>query len=442
MMGSTSKQVGPYRISTTLGEGHFSKVKLGKHGDTGESVAIKILDKQAMEAAGAEAEVMHEVNIMKQVEHPNVVNLREIIASRESIFLVMEYVPGGDLFDHVAKHGAMKEEAAKAIFCQLIDGVEFCHMNGIFHRDIKAENVLLTSNGHAKLADFGLGALTSSHQDGLIPTFAGTANFAAPEVLARRGGYAGGPADIWSLGVLLFFVTAARAPFLGPEFESLRARIARAEYRVPLWYSDSLSSFLKLIFQVQPAKRAGFEELRGHPWLKPAAEQKRWQELNPVPSNEDLSKVMVAPRQMTMEESESLQQAVAKRPGSAGSSMNAFQLMASALDISAILEDRMESRSLNTRFLSKAQPGAVIAYLEEEASTRGGRLVRSNDCRYKVVAAQTQKGKCTANVDFVTVMPGLLMVQFGKSAGSTAAFHQFFNELLEDPRCKKIMAGG
>jgi len=81
------------------------------------------------------------------------------------------------------------------------------------------------------------------------------------------------------------------------------------------------------------------------------------------------------------EESESLQQAVAKRPGSAGSSMNAFQLMASALDISAILEDRMESRSLNTRFLSKAQPGAVIAYLEEEASTRGGRLVRSNDCR-------------------------------------------------------------
>lgn len=439
-MGIFGTQIGNYRIGKTLGKGQFSKVKAAKNAKTGESVAIKILDKAALEAAKAEEEVMHEVQLMKLVQHPNIVNLIEVIASKDSIFLVMEYVIGGDLFEHIVQNGAMEEEEAKRIFCQLMDGVEFCHMNNIFHRDIKADNVLLTEDGQAKLADFGLGAVALNHlgAEGRLTTFAGTANCAAPEVLTRTAGYAGAPADIWSLGVLLYFLTSQRAPFYGPEYSILVSRVSQGTYHEPLCFSSELASFLQSIFRIDPTTRATFEELRQHPWIKPEVERRRFTVLHPAPSAEDLSKAMLAPRPMTMDECDSLDTALSKgKKGSGG--MNAFELMASALDISAIFDDQKGPARASTRVLTRAGPVAIAQSFGQFATSRGGRLIQSSKSRCKLVAVRTRKGQGTAYVDLVDVLPGLLMIKFLKASGSEAAFQELFKDVFEDPECKKLL---
>jgi serine/threonine protein kinase len=156
---SVCTRVGKYELGKTLGEGTFAKVKYAKNMETGESVAIKVLDKDKVLKHKMVEQIKREISTMKLVKHPNIVQLLEVIASKTKIYIVLEYVTGGELFDKILHQGRLKEDESRKYFQQLIEAVDYCHSRGVYHRDLKPENLLLDTDGNLKISDFGLSAL-------------------------------------------------------------------------------------------------------------------------------------------------------------------------------------------------------------------------------------------------------------------------------------------
>ncbi|KAI7739608.1 hypothetical protein M8C21_022633, partial [Ambrosia artemisiifolia] len=158
-------------------------------------------------------EIKQEISTMKLIRHPNVIRMFEVMASKTKIYMVLEFVTGGELFDKIAAEGRLKEDEARKYFQQLINAVDYCHSRGVFHRDLKPENLLLDASGCLKVSDFGLSALPQQvREDGLLHTTCGTPNYVAPEVINNKG-YDGAKADLWSCGVILFVLIAGYLPF-------------------------------------------------------------------------------------------------------------------------------------------------------------------------------------------------------------------------------------
>ena len=181
---AAKKQVGKYEIGRTLGEGTFGKVKHAVNVETQEAVAIKVLDKERIQKQSMGSQIKKEISIMKQLEHANVVKLNEVLASRTKIFIVLELVTGGELFDRIVTSGKLNENDARFYFKQLVGGVAYCHSQGVAHRDLKPENLLLDEQGCLKISDFGLSALYDG-EDGasrsqMLHTTCGTPNYVAP----------------------------------------------------------------------------------------------------------------------------------------------------------------------------------------------------------------------------------------------------------------------
>lgn len=261
------KRVGRYYLGKTLGEGSYAKVKYGQHVETGLPVAVKVLDKSQLIRKEMALQMQREIAIMRQLSHPSIVNLIEVMSSKDKVYIVMELVTGGELFDKVVAEGRLKDDHARKIFIQLLNGLEYCHDQGVYHRDLKPENVLLTTTGDAKLSDFGLGALqVHSRPDGLFQTTCGTPNYVAPEVL-RRKGYEGGPADVWSLGVVLYIMLVGCLPFDEPNMGSLFRKITAAVYATPPWLTDAQRAILRRILVPDPVHRPTLSDLRADPWV-------------------------------------------------------------------------------------------------------------------------------------------------------------------------------
>ncbi|KAK4395936.1 SNF1-related protein kinase catalytic subunit alpha KIN10, partial [Sesamum angolense] len=168
-----------YRLGKTLGHGSFGKVKIAEHLRTGHKVAIKILNRRKMQSPDMEEKVRREIKICRLFVHPHVIRLYEVIETPAEIYVVMEYVMRGELFDYIVEKGRLQEDEARRFFQQIIAGVEYCHRNMVVHRDLKPENLLLDSKGNVKLADFGLSNIM---RDGhFLRTSCGSPNYAAPE---------------------------------------------------------------------------------------------------------------------------------------------------------------------------------------------------------------------------------------------------------------------
>ncbi|KAE8676545.1 CBL-interacting serine/threonine-protein kinase 24 [Hibiscus syriacus] len=170
------RKVGKYEIGRTIGEGTFAKVKFAQNTETGESVAMKVLDRSIIIKHKMIDQIKREISIMKLLTHPYVVRLHEVIASRTKIYIILEFITGGELIHN----GRLSEAEDRRYFQQLIDGVEFCHSKGVYHRDLKPENLLLDSQGNLKISDFGLSALPEQGVS-LLRTTCGTPNYVAPE---------------------------------------------------------------------------------------------------------------------------------------------------------------------------------------------------------------------------------------------------------------------
>jgi serine/threonine protein kinase len=266
-----SRRVGKYEIGISLGEGTFGKVKKAVNVETGEVVAIKILDKEKIQKQNMGSQVKKEISIMKLVRHHFVVKLKEVLASKTKIFIVLELVTGGELFDKIVEAQRFDEETARFYFQQLVVGTIFCHNNGVCHRDLKPENLLLDGNQNLKISDFGLSSMYEGGDGGpdkvtLLHTTCGTPNYVAPEVLADRG-YDGYMADTWSIGVILFVFLAGYLPFDEPTMSALFRKISNADFSYPSWFGDDVKDLLDKILVADPKTRLSLMEIIKHPWF-------------------------------------------------------------------------------------------------------------------------------------------------------------------------------
>ncbi|CAA3001120.1 CBL-interacting kinase 2-like [Olea europaea subsp. europaea] len=232
-----------YELGRLLGQGTFAKVYYARSINTGQGVAIKVIDKEKVMRVGLIAQIKREISVMRLVRHPNIVHLYEVMATKTKIYFVIEYAKGGELFNKVAK-GKLKEDVARKYFMQLINAVDFCHSRDVYHRDLKPENLLLDENENLKISDFGLSALAESkRQDGLLHTTCGTPAYVAPEVINRKG-YEGAKADIWSCGVILFVLLAGYLPFHDSNLMEMYRKIGKAEFRCPSWFPQECNWFI------------------------------------------------------------------------------------------------------------------------------------------------------------------------------------------------------
>ncbi|XP_047249104.1 MAP/microtubule affinity-regulating kinase 3a isoform X7 [Girardinichthys multiradiatus] len=252
---SQQPHVGNYRLLKTIGKGNFAKVKLARHILTGREVAIKIIDKTQLNPNSLQ-KLFREVRIMKILNHPNIVKLFEVIETERTLYLVMEYASGGEVFDYLVAHGRMKEKEARAKFRQIVSAVQYCHQKHIVHRDLKAENLLLDADMNIKIADFGFSnEFTLGNK---LDTFCGSPPYAAPELFQGKK-YDGPEVDVWSLGVILYTLVSGSLPFDGQNLKELRERVLRGKYRIPFYMSTDCENLLKRFLVLSPAKRGTLE---------------------------------------------------------------------------------------------------------------------------------------------------------------------------------------
>ncbi|CAN1341109.1 CBL-interacting serine/threonine-protein kinase 8 [Linum perenne] len=255
------RKVGKYEVGRTIGEGTFAKVKFAQNTETGESVAMKVLDRSTIFKHKMVDQIKREISIMKLVRHPNVVRLHEVLASRTKIYIILEFITGGELFDKIVHHGRLSEAEARRYFQQLIDGVDYCHSKGVYHRDLKPENLLLDSQGNLKISDFGLSALPPPGVT-LLRTTCGTPNYVAPEVLSHKG-YNGAVADVWSCGVILYVLITGYLPF-----DELDLTTLYSKFSCPPWFPVTAKTLIHRILDPNPQTRITIEEIRDDEWFK------------------------------------------------------------------------------------------------------------------------------------------------------------------------------
>ncbi|KAM9433189.1 MAP/microtubule affinity-regulating kinase 3-like isoform 13-T13 [Salvelinus alpinus] len=261
--------VGNYRLLKTIGKGNFAKVKLARHILTGREVAIKIIDKTQLNPNSLQ-KLFREVRIMKLLNHPNIVKLFEVIETERTLYLVMEYASGGEVFDYLVAHGRMKEKEARAKFRQIVSAVQYCHQKHIVHRDLKAENLLLDADMNIKIADFGFSnEFTLGNK---LDTFCGSPPYAAPELFQGKK-YDGPEVDVWSLGVILYTLVSGSLPFDGQNLKELRERVLRGKYRIPFYMSTDCENLLKRFLVLNPAKRGTFEQIMKDRWINVGSEE-------------------------------------------------------------------------------------------------------------------------------------------------------------------------
>ncbi|NP_001371146.1 uncharacterized protein LOC626858 isoform X1 [Mus musculus] len=259
---SKKKRLGSqYRVLFYLGEGTFGTVVLASHLKTEALVAIKMVEisKETLKVIQTERE------ILATLKHPNIICLFQVLITSSHVNFVLEYASGGNLFDLIQEHGPLQEEEAKHIFGQLVASLKYCHNLNIVHRDIKPQNVLLDEERNVKLTDFGLAIKCSPGR--LLSRKCGTRRFWAPEILLGEP-YDSRKTDVWSLGVLLFFITTGDHPFAGRTLIEFEKRLTTGTYRIPPYMSVKLENLIHQILTVPPEKRPSIEDIEKHPWVR------------------------------------------------------------------------------------------------------------------------------------------------------------------------------
>uniref|UniRef100_A0A0G4FJM3 non-specific serine/threonine protein kinase n=1 Tax=Chromera velia CCMP2878 TaxID=1169474 RepID=A0A0G4FJM3_9ALVE len=262
--GAKARSVGHYILGKTIGEGTFGKVKLGTHILTGGKVAIKILEKERIVDVADVERVAREIHILKMIRHPHIIQLYEIIETPRQLYLIMEYAPGGELFDYIVQCQRVPEVEACKFFHQIIAGVEKIHQQRVVHRDLKPENLLLDDHKNIKIVDFGLS--NTYEPDQLLKTACGSPCYAAPEMIAGKK-YVPSCCDIWSCGVILFALVCGYLPFEDANTSQLYKKILAGDYEAPKFISHSVRSLISGMLNTDPTKRFRIVEVRNHAWF-------------------------------------------------------------------------------------------------------------------------------------------------------------------------------
>ncbi|XP_071375536.1 serine/threonine-protein kinase BRSK2-like [Centroberyx affinis] len=263
-LSQSAQYVGPYRLEKTLGKGQTGLVKLGVHCITGQKVAIKIVNREKL-SESVLMKVEREIAILKLIEHPHVLKLHDVYENNKYLYLVLEHVSGGELFDYLVKKGRLTPKEARKFFRQIISALDFCHSHSICHRDLKPENLLLDEKNNIRIADFGMASLQVG--DSLLETSCGSPHYACPEVI-RGEKYDGRRADVWSCGVILFALLVGALPFDHDNLRQLLEKVKSGVFHMPHFIPPDCQALLKGMIEVNPDKRLTLEAIQKHAWYQ------------------------------------------------------------------------------------------------------------------------------------------------------------------------------
>lgn len=406
---------GKYETGKLLGEGNFGKVYLARSLETGETVAIKMMNKDQVKKQGMAEQVKKEISVMHLVKHPNIVDLKEVMATKTSIYLVMEYVKGGDLYTKILNKGKLDENLAKKYFQQLITAVDFCHSRGICHRDLKPENILLDPIGERlKLADFGLATLPGQEQsnpDGLLYTPCGAFAYMAPEII-RGEKYDGKKADIWSCGVILYTLLAGYPPFQDENRLRMLWKIRKVHYDFPTNFSQNVKDLIRMILVKKPSERITIDGVMRSPWFQPF----------------DYDHV-----QFESTSGEGF-------PCFSPVSFNAFDFMlstASGLDLSGLFEGKR--KKLGSSFVTRSSRKEVVKAVEEMAKGFEYEVKRVEEVRMVLRGAKVgRRGRLVVGVEVFEVSPEIKVVDFSRWGGDSFEFLKMMEEEIR-PAMKDVV---
>ena len=255
-------------IKNKIGEGAFGSVHLGINKQTREKVAIKILDKSKLKKIENKIRFEREIEILKQLKHPNIVQLYSVIETERQIFLIMEYLKGKELFQYIILKKKIPEDEACIYFQQLISAIEYLHNLKIVHRDIKPENMIINyKTKEIKLLDFGLSNIYGEKPDEMLSTACGSPCYAAPEMISGKM-YKGGGIDIWSVGVVLFAMICGYLPFHEETNKETYKQISEGKYIIPSFVSKLCRELIHKILNINPKKRIKIDKIKKDAWIK------------------------------------------------------------------------------------------------------------------------------------------------------------------------------
>ncbi|KAL8595259.1 hypothetical protein ACOMHN_043411 [Nucella lapillus] len=252
-----------FELMNTLGEGTYGKVKRACEKATGAQVAIKYVKKTKIQDETDLNRIRREIRILTSLRHPNIVNIRQVFEKKDRIVLVMDYAEGGELYDYLNNQRCLSEVETRRIFRQIVAAVHYVHQNGIVHRDLKLENIILDTNRNVKIADFGLANYFSKNSS--LNTFCGSPLYASPEIVNGQP-YQGPEVDVWSLGVVLYTLAYGAMPFESGNLKVLRQQISTGHYAEPAKPCGA-SGLIRHMLTVNSARRATIAEVLNHWWV-------------------------------------------------------------------------------------------------------------------------------------------------------------------------------
>ncbi|CAD6270623.1 unnamed protein product [Miscanthus lutarioriparius] len=421
-----------YEMGRLLGKGTFGKVHYGRNLESNQSVAIKMMDKDKVLKVGLSEQIKREITTMRLVAHKNIVHLHEVMATRNKIYIVMEYVKGGELFDKIDKSGKLTEAAAHKYFQQLISAVDHCHSRGVYHRDLKPENLLLDENENLKVTDFGLSALSESkRQDGLLHTTCGTPAYVAPEVISKIG-YDGAKSDIWSCGVVLFVLAAGYLPFQGPNLMEMYRKIQHGDFRCPSWFSHKLKKLLYKILDPNPSTRISIQKIKESTWFRKGPGEIRAVKEKILNENATTNAAPVLATRRKKIAHEDLKPLAA-------TNLNAFEIISfsTGLDLSGLFIKK-ECRK-ETRFTSDKPALAIISKLEEVAKALNLRIRKKDNGIVKIQGRREgRNGVLQFDTEIFEITPSYHLIEMKQTSGDSVEYQKLLEEDIR-PGLKDIV---
>ncbi|XP_061102063.1 death-associated protein kinase 2-like isoform X2 [Conger conger] len=265
-----------YEIGEELGSGQFAIVKRCREKSSGLDYAAKFIKKRQSRASRrgvSREEIQREVEVLQQVQHPNIVRLHDVYESRTDVVLILELVSGGELFDFLAQKESLCEQEATEFIEQILDGVHYLHTRKIAHFDLKPENIMLLDKSHSlpriKIIDFGLAHRIQEGTE--FKNIFGTPEFVAPEIVNYEP--LGLAADMWSIGVITYILLSGASPFLGDTKQETLANISAMNYEFDEEFfshtSELAKSFIRQLLEKDVRKRLTIQDALNHPWIKP-----------------------------------------------------------------------------------------------------------------------------------------------------------------------------
>ncbi|KAG6866562.1 hypothetical protein C0991_002047 [Blastosporella zonata] len=270
------RRIGLWKIGREIGSGASGRVKIARHSRTGQYAAIKIISKIALnsrvsinrmadETEHTQLAIEREIVVMKLLDHPNVMRLYDVWETSTSLYLILEYIQGGELFDHLCNNGKLPVPEALNYFQQIISAIDYCHRFNIAHRDLKPENILLDQDFNIKIADFGMAAWQAT-DDGLLRTSCGSPHYAAPEIISGVM-YNGSAADIWSCGVILFALLAGKLPFDDDDTGALLNKVKTGKFEFPSDMDVLAQDLIGRMLSMDVSERITMPDIMVHPFF-------------------------------------------------------------------------------------------------------------------------------------------------------------------------------